>query len=140
MNLELFNPEGAKSESQLHKDQSRMEETLESLKQERNFLEKEIMNQKNRFEQGPGSADFTGEETRERQQKEQEQQRKEKIEQDGLKIGSFNINSLDTKVKYGVGLGLLGLCALIIWWFMKELSINKGRDSPSRNSGSKKRN
>ena len=135
MNLENYNPEGAKNEVQLQKEIHRMEETLESLRQERTFLEKAIEKEKNRFEQGPGSTDFTGEENKERErqrQKQQEDERAERAEQDGLKIGNFNINSLDKRVKYGVGFGLILLCALVIYWFMKELSVNKDRDRPKK--------
>ena len=87
MNLENYNPEGAKNEVQLQKEIHRMEETLESLRQERTFLEKAIEKEKNRFEQGPGSTDFTGEENKERErqrQKQQEDERAERAEQDGL--------------------------------------------------------
>jgi predicted RNase H-like nuclease (RuvC/YqgF family) len=135
MNLENLNPEGSKSEAQLAKEQARLEETLEGLKQERSFLEKEIAKEKHRFEQGSVGADFTGEAERDRQnqrKKQEEQQRQERIEQEGLKIGTFNINSLDPKIKYGVGFGLLALCGLVIYWFMKELSKNRGRDSPRK--------
>jgi len=131
MNLENYNPEGSRTESELAKLQARMEETLEGLKQEKNFLEKEILKEKSRFEHGSaGSADFIGESESEKQkqrQKDQEQQKKERIEQEGLKIGTININSLDIKLKYGIGFGLLLLCAGVIYWFMKELSVNKDR-------------
>jgi hypothetical protein len=137
MNLENFNLEGAKNEAQLAKEQTRMEETLEGLKMERGFLEKEIAKEKHRFEQGNVGADFTGEGEKERQkqrQQQQEQQKQERIENEGLKIGNFNINSMSLNVKYGVGLGLIAMCALVIFWFMRQLGPSIDRDRSGRKS------
>jgi len=136
MNLENYNPMGNKSEAQLQKDQSRMEETLEALKQEKGFLEKEIAKEKLRFEQGSlGAGDFTGEREKESQRQkkqQQEQAEREKVEQEGLRIGSFNINSLDVKVRYAIGFGLMGLCVLVLFWFMKQLKFGQKKDSQKK--------
>jgi len=51
----------------------------------------------------------------------------------GVKIGGYNINSLSAQVKYGVGFGFMGLCALVIYWFWRQLeSIPKGRNSSKK--------
>ncbi len=130
MNLENYNPDGSRTEAQMTKETTRLEETLEGLRQEKGFLEKEIIKEKNRFESKDAGADFTGEAEKDRQkqkQQQEEQQKQERIDQEGLKIGSLNINNLDKKVRYGIGLGLIGICAFILYWIMKQLSKPKDK-------------
>ena len=94
------------------------------------------MKEKANFDHGGPSADFTGNEERARKQK-KEQEKKEQEEAraaDGLNLAGLNINALSPKVKYGVGIGLMVFCALIIYWFMSQLSKSEDK----RTAGIKK--